>query len=166
MVLADVPRRLFAAVIDLIPPGLLVLMIWYGDIVACWRDGWAALSAGLQPVFPMRVVIAWVAFRGILFAYCVICELASCTTPGKRLMGFSVLSESGTRPGRGQVVIRNLVRLVELEPALMIWPFVMVILFTRNRQRLGDLLARTVVVGRYDLPPEEDSDTVPPEEER
>ncbi|MGB9626764.1 MAG: hypothetical protein ACPMAQ_18070, partial [Phycisphaerae bacterium] len=43
---------------------------------------------------------------------------------------------------------RNAARILELETYLPIWPLAMIVFFTRNRQRLGDLFARTVVVER------------------
>jgi uncharacterized RDD family membrane protein YckC len=63
-------------------------------------------------------------------------------------MGCVVWSESLARPTPLQIVIRNLMRLVEFEPLLLIWPFMLVIFFTRDRQRIGDLVARTIVVER------------------
>jgi uncharacterized RDD family membrane protein YckC len=76
--------------------------------------------------------------------YCTVLELATGRTVGKLLLGIRLLSETGTRPRHWQVLARNGSRLLELLPHL--WAFGLLILISRNRQRLGDLLSQTVVV--------------------
>jgi uncharacterized RDD family membrane protein YckC len=49
--------------------------------------------------------------------------------------------------------------MIELEPFLQIWPFLLIVFFTHNRQRLGDLLAHTVVVEPQ--PRSEQDDDIP-----
>jgi uncharacterized RDD family membrane protein YckC len=55
-----------------------------------------------------------------------------------------VLSESGSVPTLRQILVRNALRLLELQPPLWILGFLVVL--SRNRQRVGDLFARTVVI--------------------
>jgi len=128
---------------------------------------WAAMgayAAGRHDLLetlttPDTLVWAWVWFRVIYVGYCIACELAIQGTPGKKLLKCRVLGEDLANPNGVQVVIRNITKLIELEPALQIWPFMLVIFFTRNRQRLGDLLARTIVVDQQYQnlePPEQD----------
>ena len=71
-------------------------------------------------------------------------------TLGKRVLGLRVVGPGGRPPSKSGIVIRNVTRLVELNcpltPVFLLWP-----LFTRNRQRAGDMLAATAVVDRtYD----------------
>ena len=66
-------------------------------------------------------------------------------------MGFTVVTELLERPNRLQVLARNLTRPLELEPAMVF--FLAIVFFTPYRQRIGDLLARTVVI--EGMPPEE-----------
>lgn len=89
-------------------------------------------------------------------------------TPGKRLMRIRVVSESGGPASPGAIMLRNLARVADGMPGLMFpifeflgFPFpcyfagLLVCLFTRRFQRLGDLVARTLVVYA-------DPDTIPP----
>ena len=66
-------------------------------------------------------------------------------TPGKRLLRLRVVDEGGSRLHFGQVVVRNLLRFVDILPALYMVGGA-VCLFSRRSQRLGDLAAGTVVV--------------------
>lgn len=77
-------------------------------------------------------------------AYCLVMELAAGRTIGKVLTGLRLMSESSGRPDFGQIVLRNLIRLVEMYPPF--WAVQLMTLMTRNRQRLGDVIARTLVV--------------------
>lgn len=81
-----------------------------------------------------------------LVAYTVVFETATGTTPGKRLMGLRVRSLSGGPPRFTQVCIRNLFRAVDMYP--VIFPGLIGAVFAGfnpKRQRLGDVLAGTVV---------------------
>ena len=69
-------------------------------------------------------------------------------TPGKRIVQCRVADERGGRCGFGAVALRNLIRIVEMFYLFNLMPAIVLILLTRNRQRLGDLIARTLVVER------------------
>jgi len=94
--------------------------------------------------------------RVIYTLYCLGFELVWSKTPGKWLLGCTVLTETVERPTPLQFFVRNMSRLIELELRYRIFlPFLLVLFFTRNRQRVGDLLARTIVVERdYSIVPE------------
>lgn len=93
-------------------------------------------------------------------------------TPGKRAMGLRVVSENGGRASLGAVMLRNIARVADLVPFFFFQlgnlaiPFptyltgLLVCLFTRRFQRLGDLVARTLVV--YANPGEVHGARVPP----
>jgi uncharacterized RDD family membrane protein YckC len=76
-------------------------------------------------------------------------------TIGKKLLGLRVVDARGLRLEPAQVVVRNLMRFIDAMPALYLVGGVACV-FSRHRQRLGDLAAGTVVVrtsrpGRPDL---------------
>jgi len=86
----------------------------------------------------------------VCFCYFAVSEVASGQTVGKRLLSIAVTGLDGGRASVGRIVVRNLLR-----P----WPFLVpaayvvgsiVLLLTPRRQRLGDLLAGTLVV---EVPP-------------
>ncbi|MCF7957643.1 MAG: RDD family protein [Phycisphaerae bacterium] len=66
-------------------------------------------------------------------------EMLLSATPGKFAMNMVITDVDGKKPTLKQIVIRNLVRFFFLE-------FYPIILFTYRRQRIGDLLAKTIVV--------------------
>lgn len=140
-------RRATAFLMDAAPAALLVLWIWYEPITSFYEQVKAAGQAGEpMPVPPVTIFWAVFWFRVVYVTYAACFELATASTPGKRLMGCHVLSEDLTPANPLQIGIRNVSRMVELEPFLKIWPFLLIVFFTRNRQRLGDLLARTITV--------------------
>ncbi len=66
-------------------------------------------------------------------------------TIGKRALGLRVIQESGVRIGFFQAAVRNLARLVDRLPVLYLVGGVSA-LFSQSQQRLGDMLAGTIVV--------------------
>jgi hypothetical protein len=66
-------------------------------------------------------------------------------TLGKRVLGLRVMDAQGLRLEFSQIVIRNLLRAIDLLPVFYLVGG-MVAVFTRNSQRLGDLAANTIVV--------------------
>ncbi len=66
-------------------------------------------------------------------------------TLGKRLLGLRVVEATGLRLRPSQVVIRNLLRFVDMLPGLYLVGGACCVLNTR-RQRLGDIAANTVVI--------------------
>jgi len=72
-------------------------------------------------------------------------------TPGKRILGIRVVRADGAPVGLVESVIRNVARAAEVP--LLYAPGVLCVALTRRHQRLGDLLAGTLVVRdrAYDL---------------
>ncbi|HET9552019.1 MAG TPA: RDD family protein, partial [Anaeromyxobacteraceae bacterium] len=72
-------------------------------------------------------------------------------TPGKRALGLRVVRADGAPVGPVESIVRNALRAVELP--LGYAPGVLMVALSARRQRLGDLVAGTLVVQerRYDL---------------
>jgi len=66
-------------------------------------------------------------------------------TLGKRVLGLRVMDEQALKLEFSQVVVRNLLRLVDALPVLYLVGGISCVL-TRRFQRLGDLVANTIVV--------------------
>ncbi|MBM7115464.1 RDD family protein [Archangium primigenium] len=80
------------------------------------------------------------------WVYWTACEvLMDGQTPGKRLVGIRVVRADGAPVGVLECAVRNLVRLVDALPFFYAVGCLSV-LFTRRHQRLGDLLAGTLLV--------------------
>jgi len=71
-------------------------------------------------------------------------------TPGKALIGIRIVTSEGKLPGSLAMILRNFGRIGDLAFACYLGALGL-ICSTRLRQRLGDLLARTVVVYRQPL---------------
>jgi uncharacterized RDD family membrane protein YckC len=83
----------------------------------------------------------------LFFLYYIVLEAVLGATLGKLLLGIRVVSVDGSRIGWGASIIRNLLRIIDALPffyllgAILIWT-------SPQRQRLGDRVAKTVVVRR------------------
>lgn len=157
VVVANLGKRVGAAIVDMLPAMILVGWLWYAPITDFSDEIHAVRRSGgrLQDVsLPQTLFWAGLTFRLIYAAYCLVFELLWSSTPGKRLMGFTVVTESLDYPSRLQILARNLTRPLELEPAMVF--FLAIVFFTPYRQRIGDLLARTVVI--EGTPPEKEGE--------
>lgn len=91
-------------------------------------------------------------------------------TPGKRALGLRVVDRSGNTATRGQVIIRNLLRYVDMLPGLPTPALGIMLggygcgltasLLSKKFQRLGDMVANTVVI--YSAPVRHLSSSIPP----
>ncbi|HVE83350.1 MAG TPA: RDD family protein [Myxococcales bacterium] len=87
-----------------------------------------------------------VVFFAIDWGYGIATETAwSGQTVGKKALGLRVIQTSGVRIGFLQAVIRNLARVVDRLPLLYLLGAA-VAAFSESQQRLGDMLAGTVVI--------------------
>ncbi|NLX13958.1 MAG: RDD family protein [Phycisphaerales bacterium] len=160
LALAGPHKRLAAALIDILPAATVVMWYWYEPLQQLHQQ-MQQLSREQIGELPISMDLWWAGiwFRALYMGYCLLFELILKATPGKLLLGCRVSTETLEKPMAAQIAIRNVTKLVELEPMLIALP--MLIVFTRNRQRLGDLIARTVVVERQSeqlMPPSSDSE--------
>ncbi|MBK1855938.1 RDD family protein [Verrucomicrobiaceae bacterium 5K15] len=81
-------------------------------------------------------------------------------SPGKRAMGLRVVDTSGAPISWGQAFIRNMLRFADGMPFFSYGFGLLTTLLTKRFQRLGDLLANTVVV--YDRQPKLHLSSLPP----
>ncbi|KGQ19107.1 RDD domain containing protein [Lysobacter dokdonensis DS-58] len=83
---------------------------------------------------------------GLMWAYPIVCEGAfNGQTPGKRVMDLRVVSADGAPVGWLAAVVRNLLRTVDMLPFAYTVGLVSSLTDPHGR-RLGDMVARTVVV--------------------
>jgi len=81
----------------------------------------------------------------IFVVYCTAFEATLAATPGKLAMRLRVCSHRAQRASFASILARNALRM-ELYPSPSFTPLIVLLLLTRNRQRLGDLIANTLVV--------------------
>lgn len=133
-VLAGLLSRFLALAIDTVVSVMLTMVVVFSLALASIITGGFAGAMMLMLWF----LIDW--------GYFVLLEVVwSGQTIGKRALGLRVIQESGVRVGFYQSVVRNLLRPLDKLP---IFYFVggTAALFSASQQRLGDILAGTVVI--------------------
>ena len=107
--------------------------------------GLMIFAAALVP--PEYPVARWAAFVAVYVAYFLVLEAVWSRSPGKLFQGLVIRQLDGTRCGWKAALIRFACRIVEINPMLLGGlPAGIAILCTKRRQRIGDILAGTVVV--------------------
>ncbi len=151
-------QRLVGGLIDFAPFWILAGIATGVNLPAAFQEllRWSIGFEGPQGLLPAAQTLTWwgVACAGYI-VYTLVMELLLRRTAGKWLVGTRVVNEDGERAAHGAIMIRNLVRVLELLPPLWVLNAIMVL--SRRRQRAGDLFARTLVVRLLpSLPPEND----------
>jgi uncharacterized RDD family membrane protein YckC len=94
-------------------------------------------------------VVSWTGAAITFFACYGLSEVLFGNTLGKLCCGLTVRSLSGEKPRRSQLLVRWVFRLLEVNPVFLGGvPAGLAIVFSSRRQRIGDMVADTVVVPR------------------
>jgi len=89
------------------------------------------------------------AYLAVFLLYFPLCEyLLQGRTPGKYLFGIIAINGAGGPPTLVQVFIRSVTRYIEASFSILVF---LVFVYSRNCQRVGDMLARTYVIVSKDL---------------
>ncbi|MEO8619473.1 MAG: stage II sporulation protein M [bacterium] len=154
--LAGVGSRVLAAITDLFIciGALLVVFLAVGML-----GGVAALRVDRGTSWGLALLL--LAQFAVLWGYYVLFEgLMDGQTPGKRIHRLRVVRDGGYSVTFGVSAVRNLIRLLDMQPGLFYLVGLTSLFFTKRGRRLGDLVAGTIVV-REDVRPVE-----PPSRER
>ncbi|MCY7379180.1 MAG: stage II sporulation protein M [Gemmatimonadaceae bacterium] len=140
--IAGVGSRVLAALTDLAICFGTLLVVLVAVAVLDPSDGPTdGLSASWAMAFLILVQFA------ILWGYYVLFEgLMDGQTPGKRIHRLRVVREGGFSVTFAVSAVRNLVRIVDMQPVFFYLAGLGSILLTRRGQRLGDIVAGTLVV--------------------
>jgi len=136
LTLAGVGSRFIAATVDAAIETVLLVAL---ALVVFLTDGF---GAGMDVATAIYVVTAFLVFWGYDVAFEV---LASGRTPGKRWNGLRVVLAGGQPIGFLASAIRNLLRLIDWLPSFYLVGIVAIFATAKN-QRLGDVVAGTLVV--------------------
>jgi len=138
---AGIGSRFLAALVDTLLILLLQVIVFGTLILLAGMDGLFSSDAPTWMVAILSLV-AFVFFWGYYIFFEILWNGQS---PGKRLVGLRVIRVDGTPVTAVEVVIRNLVRLIDLLPTA--YGVGVVTMFVNDKsRRLGDLAAGTVVV--------------------
>ena len=147
--LAPWGRRALSAVIDLVP-GLWIAGSVYGL-------GWDVLLfeywPGTPTPKPPAMMLPGVVVIAVTVGHTTVFECLAARSLGKWCTGLYVAGFRGERAAPGAALLRSAMRVLDL----IAWLLLLLPLISPCRQRLGDLLARTVVVMRKpEAPGEQD----------
>ncbi len=150
MYFASLTKRAFSQIIDsivlLAPMGTAYLLMFsmffdFEEMFKMMTGGKIFIFLGL-----MMFGFFWIILCFVLFS---ILEGKYGITPGKWVMGIRVLGTDMKPCGIGRGFIRNILKIVDGFFNFMIG--IMIVAYTENWQRLGDMAARTVVLDKRKL---------------
>ena len=140
------PRRVLALVADTLVISLLDAIINGTFGVARVTSGVATtITSGGFTSFTTQTTVDWPWLALLWVAYYVLLEGLFGATLGKRLAGLRVTDLEGRHITRQAAILRNVARLLDVLPFLYLLGGILT-LTSRQHQRLGDRLARTLVV--------------------
>ena len=139
--LATIGDRLLAAILDftLLFAGFIVFSFWTAQIWGGLTE--AGLVLGVKPF-----LLALAMMIPVAFLYFWVLECLPGATLGKLIMGLEVRQQDGTRLDLRRSAIRNVWRAVDGIGFYLVG--FLVAIFSRLRQRIGDHMARAVVLER------------------
>lgn len=140
---AGVGSRVAAALIDygICLLGYAAVLIGLTSLGARSGIGDAARSAAWAGALMYLLLFA------ILWGYYVLFEgLTDGQTPGKRLLRLRAVRDGGYSVTFGASAVRNLVRLLDMQPLFTYGVAIASVMLTKRGKRLGDLAAGTIVV--------------------
>lgn len=142
--LGDLGSRIVAGIIDYIIVGIVA------GILSIFVFGpWMAVGPGMMGGFGAAWFGGMFALIGVMWVlwlvYFTYFEGTSGQTIGKKFTHIKVIKEDGARCDFGSALVRNVLRIIDHLPALYILGIIL-IAATDKRQRLGDMLAKTIVV--------------------
>ena len=129
----------------------IILLRWFG----CWIDMVGCASCLLIPDWFLgnelyrKTVLVWLT---LAVSYFLVPEWLWGRTLGKFITGTIVVDKKGHRPTLEQVLIRTVLRLVEVNPLVAGGaPAGVAAALSKRKQRLGDMAADTYVIRARDL---------------
>jgi uncharacterized RDD family membrane protein YckC len=129
-------RRIGAALLDLIPIGVLFFLV-------ALLTGNVDTDNGVYAHLNGVPALLWFA---LAIGYYAVLESATGQTLGKRILGVKVIQPDGENPSPGKSAGRNLLRVIDILPFLYLLGFIVVLATGKKAQRIGDLAASTHVV--------------------
>ena len=141
--IAGIGSRAMAAITDLllVAGAFVVLGLIFFAVVAA--GGFAGFDLGGSWGIALLIIVQF----ALLWGYYVLFEgLMDGQTPGKRLHRIRVVREGGYSVTFGASAVRNLIRVIDMQPLFFYLVGMISVLATKRGRRLGDLVAGTIVV--------------------
>ena len=130
---ATVLQRVVAWIIDIVIIGIVMVLIF--------GIGFSSLLMGSMALFGTAVVSMFL----VMFIYTIGLETYwRGQTVGKKVLQIRVVTENGKRIKFREAFLRNILRILDNQFAGIIGLILIVV--TKKKQRIGDMIAKTVVV--------------------
>lgn len=144
--LAGVGSRIAAGLIDLfVCLALLIGVLLLASVVGSPVSPESVRRASTSTAWASAVVV-FMQFA-ILWGYYLLCEgLFDGRTLGKRMLGLRAVRDGGYSVGFAASAVRNLMRIVDLQPFFTYLIGIIGIAISKSGKRLGDVVAGTIVV--------------------
>lgn len=138
--LAGIGSRALAGLFDFMLQALATMLLVWGLV-------WLGVALKLQDVMGVvgAVIIGSVGFLAFTVYYVIAEMLTGGQSPGKRMAGLRVISVDGRPLTFTQSLVRNIIRVVDMIPLFYSVGLIAVFL-SQRAQRLGDMVAGTIVV--------------------
>ncbi|HTI62835.1 MAG TPA: stage II sporulation protein M [Gemmatimonadaceae bacterium] len=144
--IAGLGSRLGAALIDFAISALLFIAVIVSAALLSPRSLFAA-GARAEPTTAWALAVLVIMQFAILWGYYLLFEgLRDGQTPGKRVFRLRAVRDGGYSVGFAASAVRNLMRIVDLQPAFTYLVGIASVAFSRSGKRLGDIVAGTIVV--------------------
>ncbi|HEY3282001.1 MAG TPA: RDD family protein [Armatimonadota bacterium] len=148
--LAGLGSRFVAALVDALLQGFVLLA--FSVAIGLASGGFSREGADIgytEPEVGLVVLFTILIYLFLVGGYYLLFEtLWHGQTPGKKLLGIRVIQESGRPVGFYCSAARNILRLVDMLPAIYLVGMI-AILVSKRYKRLGDYVAGTLVVKEY-----------------
>lgn len=143
--IAGLGSRVYAALIDLIICAVVLIAFLIGIVIVAARSRQALSTPTPSTAWAVAILILFQ--FAVLWGYYLLFEgFNDGQTPGKRLLKLRAVRDGGYSIGFSASAVRNLMRIVDLQPAFSYAIGIGSILFTKSGKRLGDIVAGTIVV--------------------
>ena len=151
-------KRVLAAFLDYLPFSTMASSLFMPPMN--W-DELKHLMSNPEMAPPEGVLYTFMLSLVLYVLYGIVMELRFGATLGKMLFRLRVVGDEGARPKFREVVLRNLLKIIELpmlnpEALWFFGVFLLIPIITRYHQRLGDMVGRTAVVDSTSIPQESD----------
>jgi uncharacterized membrane protein SpoIIM required for sporulation/uncharacterized RDD family membrane protein YckC len=144
--IAGLGSRLGAALIDLSISALLFIAVLVSAALISPRSLFGK-GVRAEPTTAWALAILVILQFAILWGYYLLFEgLRDGQTPGKRVFRLRAVRDGGYSVGFAASAVRNLMRIVDLQPAFTYVVGIASIAFSKSGKRLGDIVAGTIVV--------------------
>jgi uncharacterized membrane protein SpoIIM required for sporulation/uncharacterized RDD family membrane protein YckC len=141
--IAGVGSRVLAGLIDL----LICIALFIGLAFGMVALGGGQEMTGPTPSMAWAFAAVTLMQFAVLWGYYLLFEaLADGQTPGKKLLRLRAVRDGGYSVGFSAAAVRNLMRIVDMQPLFSYLFGITSVAFTKDGKRLGDIVAGTIVV--------------------